>query len=119
MPRVTTTSSMWREEDITFKNARRQSEIINEMGDEDCESSCAGAQVPVSLTPEQVIRFLSDKSRSSSREEARVYSRLIEWVSELQSLRSENVLLKLRIEKLENLAPKEPEDIVEEDNDKI
>lgn len=79
---VTTTRNGFRVEDITFKNARRQCEIDNEVDkSEETEDSI---QAPVSLTPEQVKSFYMLKIASAKdSNEKRVYAQTIRWIDEL------------------------------------
>ena len=79
---VTTTRNGFRVEDVTFKNARRQCEIDNEVDkSEETEDSI---QAPVSLTPEQVKSFYMLKIASAKdSNEKRVYAQTIRWIDEL------------------------------------
>lgn len=91
---VTTTTNGFRTEDITFKNARRQSEIDKEMP-QDIESSEGEIQVPVSLTPEQVTAFYLLKIQfAKDSNEKRLYSQTISWIEELQKTKKELIALK-------------------------
>lgn len=79
---VTTTRNGFRVEDITFKNARRQCEIDNEV--EKSEETEDSIQAPVSLTPEQVKSFYMFKIASAKdSNEKRVYAQTIRWIDEL------------------------------------
>ena len=79
---VTTTRNGFRVEDITFKNARRQCEIDNEI--EKSEETEDSIQAPVSLTPEQVKSFSMLKIASAKdSNEKRVYAQTIRWIDEL------------------------------------
>lgn len=79
---MTTTMKGFRVEDITFKNARRQCEIDNEIEREDIEPE--EVKAPVSLTPEQVKEFYMLKIASSKdSNEKRVYAQTIRWIDEL------------------------------------
>ena len=79
---VTTTRNGFRVEDITFKNARRQCEIDNEI--EKSEEVEDSIQAPVSLTPEQVKSFYMLKIASAKdSNEKRVYAQTIRWIDEL------------------------------------
>ena len=79
---MTTTMKGFRVEDITFKNARRQCEIDNEIEREDIEQE--EVKAPVSLTPEQVKEFYMLKIASAKdSNEKRVYAQTIRWVDEL------------------------------------
>lgn len=83
MSQVTTTRNGFRVEDITFKGARRQCEIENEIErDEDTDTS--DVQAPVSLTPEQVKAFYMLKiANAKDSNEKRVYAQTIRWIDEL------------------------------------
>ena len=77
-----TTTKNFRVEDITFKNARRQCEIDNEV--EKSEETEDSIQAPVSLTPEQVKSFYMFKIASAKdSNEKRVYAQTIRWIDEL------------------------------------
>ena len=79
---VTTTRNGFRVEDITFKNARRQCEIDNDV--EKSEETEDSIQAPVSLTPEQVKSFYMLKIASAKdSNEKRVYAQTIRWIDEL------------------------------------
>ena len=80
---VTTTKNGFRTEDITFRNARQQSEILKEMGDQN-EGEEQSVQAPVSLTPEQVKAFYMLKiTATTDSNEKRVYAQTIRWIDEL------------------------------------
>lgn len=82
MNRVTTTQNGFRVEDVTFRGARRQSEIDNEI--DRVEVVQEDIKAPVSLTPEQVKDFYTQKiavARDSN--EKRVYAQTINWIDEL------------------------------------
>lgn len=85
---VTTTKNSFRTEDITFRNARQQSEILKEMGDQNegdqNEGEEQSVQAPVSLTPEQVKAFYMLKiTATTDSNEKRVYAQTIRWIDEL------------------------------------
>lgn len=83
---MTTTRNGFRVEDITFKNARRQCEIENEI--EKTEEEEGVVKAPISLTPEQVKDFLMMKiSLSKDSNEKRVYSQMIKWIDELSEVK--------------------------------
>lgn len=82
MSQVTTTRNGFRTEDITFRNARLQSAILDEMEKEEIPEE--EVKAPVSLTPEQVKQFYLSKivvARDSN--EKRVYAQTIRWIDEL------------------------------------
>ena len=82
MNNVTTTKNGFRVEDITFKGARQQSEILKEIDTEDIVEEEVLA--PVSLTPEQVKQFYTEKIRvAKDSNEKRLYSQTILWIDEL------------------------------------
>lgn len=82
MSNMTTTRNGFRVEDITFKGARKQSAILDEI--EPVEIQEEEVKAPVSLTPEQVKQFYINKiavARDSN--EKRVYAQTISWIDEL------------------------------------
>lgn len=94
MNEVTTTKNGFRTEDITFRNARRQSEIDKEI-DHSSDQNEEDIQVPVSLTPEQVTAFyLSKIAFAKDSNEKRLYSQTISWIEELQRTKKELIALK-------------------------
>lgn len=92
MNNTTTTHSGFRVEDITFRNARRQCEIENEI--EKTEEEVSVVKAPISLTPEQVKDFLKSKiALSSDSNEKRLYSQTISWIDELSEVKKKLFLL--------------------------
>jgi len=87
MSQMTTTRNGFKVEDVTFRNARRQSEIENEIErDEDTDTS--DVQAPVSLTPEQVKAFYMLKiANAKDSNEKRVYAQTIRWIDELLAVK--------------------------------
>lgn len=82
MNNTTTTKNGFRVEDITFKHARRQSEIDNEIEHEEVEQE--EVKAPVSLTPEQVKSFYMLKiATAKDSNEKRLYAQTIKWIDEL------------------------------------
>ena len=78
-----TTASNFRVEDITFKHARKQSEIDKEL-DQNNDIPEDDVKAPVSLTPEQVVSFYEQKiAVAKDSNEKRVYSQTIKWIYEL------------------------------------
>lgn len=83
MSNMTTTRNGFRTEDITFRGARKQSEILNEI-DSNEELDNDSIKAPVSLTPEQVKDFYRQKiAVVKDSNEKRVYSQTISWIDEL------------------------------------
>ena len=79
---MTTTRNGFKVEDITFRHARRQSAIENEI--EHTELPEEEVKAPISLTPEQVKDFYTKKiAVSMDSNEKRVYSQTIKWIDEL------------------------------------
>ena len=79
---ITTTQNGFRVEDVTFRKARRQCEIDNEIDNEDVVQE--EVKAPVSLTPEQVKMFYIAKiSTAKDSNEKRVYAQTIKWIDEL------------------------------------
>ena len=97
--RMTTTNG-FRVEDVTFRNARRQCEIDNEIEREEVEEE--SVQAPVSLTPEQVKAFYMlkiDKAKDSN--EKKVYAQTIRWIDEMLETKKKLYVLESR-EAIEN-----------------
>lgn len=94
MNRITTAMGRnFRKEDVTFKYARKQSEIENEI--EHVEEQVPEVKAPVSLTPEQVIEFYKTKIKVAyDSNEKRLYSQTITWIKELQTIKKEFLALK-------------------------
>ena len=83
MNSVTTTKNGFKVEDITFRGTRKQSEIEKEL-DQNIDSQEEEVKAPVSLTPEQVKSFYTQKiSVAKDSNEKRVYSQTIKWIDEL------------------------------------
>lgn len=83
MSSVTTTQNGFRVEDITFRNARKQSQIENEIEHTDGDYG-SDVKAPVSLTPEQVKMFYTAKiSNAKDSNEKRVYAQTIKWIDEM------------------------------------
>ena len=92
MSSVTTTRSGFVTEDITFRNARRQCEIENEIEHEEVEETVVKA--PVSLTPEQVKDFYMKKiATAKDSNEKRVYSQTIKWIDEMLETKKKLLVL--------------------------
>lgn len=82
MSNVTTTKNGFRVEDITFRKARQQSAILDEM--EYVEEQEDDVKAPVSLTPEQVKAFYMLKiANAKDSNEKRLYAQTIRWIDEL------------------------------------
>ena len=107
---TTTVRGGFRVEDITFNNARQQSEILKEgVIDEEVEKS--KVEAPKSLTPEQVKTFYLKKIQNTNDEdEKRVYAKTIHWIDELSETKKELVQYKLKEMQLQNSADT-PDDI--------
>lgn len=96
---VTTTMKGFRVEDITFRHARMQDEIKNEIDIPDNKE--VEIKPPVSLTPEQVKDFYKTKiSLSQDSNEKRVYSQTIKWIDSMLSLRKRVLEYELKEEAL-------------------
>ena len=105
MSRVTTTQNGFRVEDITFRNARQQSEILREMGEEVIEDG-DNIKAPVSLTPEQVKSFFQSKiAVAKDSNEKRLYSQTIVWIDELLETKKKLIALEAK----ESLVKKDEE----------
>lgn len=110
---VTTTKNGFRVEDITFRNARRQCEIENEI--EHTEEEESEVKAPVSLTPEQVKMFYLTKiAVSKDSNEKRLYSQTIKWIDELLEIKKKMIALE---EKQKEIEEAEKENEVEDIKD--
>ena len=88
MNNTTTSKNGFRVEDVTFKKARMQNEILNEgVSDTPCEP--VEVKVPESLTPEQVKQYLAEsvKSMEDTNKKKKVYAQMFNWINELLELR--------------------------------
>ena len=85
----------FRVEDVTFKGARQQSEILKE-GVNDVEVNPEKVEVPKSLTPEQVKKYLLKSIQSSnSEDEKRVFAQVIRWIDELSGAKKKLISIEL------------------------
>lgn len=95
MNRVTTTQNGFRVEDITFRGARKQCEIDNEIEREEVEEG--DVKAPVSLTPEQIKDFYKQKiAIAKDSNEKRVYSQTVKWIDELLETKKKLFSLELK-----------------------
>ena len=88
MNNTTSSKNGFRVEDVTFKKARMQNEILNEgVSDTSCEP--VEVKVPESLTPEQVKQYLAEsvKSMEDTNKKKKVYAQMFNWINELLELR--------------------------------
>lgn len=84
---VTITQGLFKVHDVTFKGARRQSEIENEIEHPEQEQE-SDIPVPVSLTPEQVKSFYLMKiALCKDSNEKRVYAQTFKWIDEMLEVR--------------------------------
>lgn len=95
MNNVTTTRNGIRVEDITFRNARKQSEIEKEIEQENAENGVPSnvfSRVPNSLTPEQVTSFFQSKIESTNNvQEKKVYAQAISWIESYFEIRKKQL----------------------------
>ena len=92
---------MFRTEDITFKNARRQSAVEDELRAENPELYEEDEiEIPVSITPEQVINFYKQKiDVAKDSNEKRLYSQTIKWIIELSDVKKKLNILEAKTSK--------------------
>lgn len=110
---MTTVKSGFRVEDITFRNARRQSAIELEIEKE--QPTPLDIEAPVSLTPEQVKSFYTAKSKDNiSLQEKRVYLQTIVWIDELLEVKKKLIALETKEEVRLKVERDNEDDIVEE-----
>ncbi len=92
-------NDQFRVEDITFKGARRQSEILKEMGETPKETAVSG--VPVSMTPEQVKQFyLSRAEETDNMRERALYHLTVKWIDDMLFYKKRVTEYELREEKI-------------------
>ena len=92
---TTTTNSKFPVIDITFKGARKQCEIDNEIGTENKTEE--QIYIPVSYTPEQLVQFYEDKSlKTLNIAEKKVYEKTIELIKDYQTVKKALVNLELK-----------------------
>ena len=100
----------FRVEDVTFKGARQQSEILKE-GVSDVEVNPEKVEVPKSLTPEQVKKYLLKTIQYSNNEdEKRVFAQVIKWIDELSEAKKKLISIELEDMKRRD-SEQTPEDI--------
>ena len=100
----------FRVEDVTFKGARQQSEILKE-GVSDVEVNPEKVEVPKSLTPEQVKKYLLKTIQYSNNEdEKRVFAQVIKWIDELSEAKKKLISIELEDMKRSD-SEQTPEDI--------
>ena len=100
----------FRVEDVTFKGARQQSEILKE-GVNDVEVNPEKVEVPKSLTPEQVKKYLLKTIQYSNNEdEKRVFAQVIKWIDELSEAKKKLISIELEDMKRRD-SEQTPEDI--------
>lgn len=105
----TTTTSHFRVEDVTFKKARKQSEIDRELGVEPTLNT-EDVEAPVSLTPEQIKSFYEKKIQATEDQaQKRVYAQTIRWIDELQKVKVE--LYQYKAKELRGVDTDTPNDI--------
>lgn len=93
---VTTTQGHFKVHDVTFRGARRQSEIENEIERPE-EDNTSDIPVPVSLTPEQVKMFYLLKIKLvTDSNEKRVYAQTIKWIDEMLETRKKLIALEAK-----------------------
>ena len=98
---ATTTTRGFRTEDITFRGARKQSAVEDEIRAENPELFVEDiVEVPISLTPEQVINFYKQKiERAVDSNEKRLYSQTIKWINELADVKKQLLILEAKTSK--------------------
>lgn len=102
--------SGFRVEDITFKKARRQSEIDKELSVTRLKQD--GVEAPVSLTLEQVMSYYKDVANNTEDEQTKkLFNQTVNWLQELQTLRQKLLMYTQKEEREETANTKLEEDI--------
>ena len=92
---TTTTNSKFPVIDITFKGARKQCEIDNEIGTENKTEE--QIYIPVSYTPEQLVQFYEDKSsKTLNIAEKKKKKKTIELIKDYQTVKKTLVSFELK-----------------------
>lgn len=95
MSAMTTTGHI-RVDDVTFRNGRKQSQILQEIAESRGVdvSEVGDISIPVSLTPEQVKNFYKEKSEAADNvQEKRIYNQTIQWIDEMLDLKKKVISL--------------------------
>ena len=96
---MTTTRGHIRVEDVTFKGARQQKQVIDDLAEKygiDPED-VGKVQVPVSLTPEAVKTFYAEKiAETNNPNEKKIYEQTIRWIDESIENKKKLVALELK-----------------------
>lgn len=105
-----TTTGHIRVEDITFKGARQQSQVIEDIkarhGEDQVE--VGDVKVPVSMTPEAVKSFYEQKiAETRNPNEKKIYAQTIRWIDECLDAKKKLVALELKYQPSEET----PDDI--------
>lgn len=98
MNNMTTTGHI-RVEDITFKGARQQSQVIADIAEKyGIEPEEVGkVRTPVSLTPESVKNFYEQKIlETKDPQEKKIYQQTIRWIDECLDTKKKLVALELK-----------------------
>ena len=96
-------------EDVTFKNARRQSDILKEVESEQIIDN--EVEAPISLTPEQLIDYyLKCIQSTGDQSKRRIFAQTIKWIVELQETKKKLKQYKLK-EMRESAGTELPEDL--------
>ena len=110
MGSVTTTRNGFRVEDITYRKARQQSAILDEMENEEVVEE--EVKAPVSLTPEQIKMFYVAKiAVAKDSNEKRVYAQTIKWIDEMLETKKKLIALEAK-----EVSEVKDETGIEEDN---
>lgn len=97
---TTAAKGMFRVQDVSLKNPRRQSEVAKEIARERGVTETEVPQAPVSLTPESVKSYYTKMMGLALNDtERKTYEVTIKWIDELFSLRKEVVALRAKLPK--------------------
>lgn len=102
MSAITTTNNLrFPSQDITFRGARKQSDMYAELPVASSGSPADASVPPVSCTPESVVSYFEAKSKSVPDAEKRVYEAAIAIMRERNELKRLNASLASRLAKYE------------------
>ena len=105
-----TTTGHIRVEDVTFRGARQQKQVIEDLADKyGIEPEEVGkVKAPVSLTPEAVKTFYVNKIEETiDPQEKKIYAQTIKWIDECLETKKKLVAIELKYHTSEEDTPED------------
>lgn len=107
---TTARGGMFRVEDVTFHNARKQSEVAKELGF--AEETSDKVELPTSLTPEQLIKYYKECADNTNVTKEKVaYSQTSKYLQEYLELKQK--LLKYQTQEFIEKRANDKEEVME------